>query len=526
MAGADGSGQVPEEDEISGLASVVQVDRSEDIAAICGRIDAAPTYAVVVHAPDGNRQLATELGLRRLQRHVEDGGKVVAIATGSGSLSARARQVGIPVGRRPEHIRWDVGGRPTVRFLGRTFIAPVPGRHTRIAAVLAFSFAFGAVVLTVGPSGRIVAFPHTEEVTNIVTISASPDRDSVDLASLAVPAREVSVEQTVTLAVRTTGKIAVATKPATVSVAVTNTATADILVAAGAQLLAGPENVVFEVATETVVPAGKTVNLTAVAHEPGIRGNLPAGAVNRWRDAKYAPLSAANAVAASGGETESRPAVDANDLVAIDGLVEDIGRSETIRRIVLAARPHDAVLLGTAETKIEPGTVSATAGTPADILTLDVKVTVTALAVLAGVIEDVARQVLIAGQAHGEFIAGSVSARETGARQLNTVDGTITTDIEVRGRFARDITRASLREAVKGKSPGSAKSTLARRYGIDDAEVDVSPGWAPLLPRFGFRLRVELRSRTPSGTNPSEGDPRNVPASPTPAQAGTPASRP
>ncbi|HQW51981.1 MAG TPA: hypothetical protein PL082_07985, partial [Tepidiformaceae bacterium] len=90
----EGSGRPSES-----LASVVLVERSEDIAAICGRVDTAPTWAVVIHAPDGNRQLSTELGMRRLVRHGEESGKVVAIATRSSGLASRARQVGIPVSR-------------------------------------------------------------------------------------------------------------------------------------------------------------------------------------------------------------------------------------------------------------------------------------------------------------------------------------------------------------------------------------------------------------------------------------------
>ena len=57
-----------------GLASVVLVEPRDDVAAICGRVDTAPTFAVVVHAPKGNRQLSTELGIRRLARHAEDSG--------------------------------------------------------------------------------------------------------------------------------------------------------------------------------------------------------------------------------------------------------------------------------------------------------------------------------------------------------------------------------------------------------------------------------------------------------------------
>ncbi|MCC7089117.1 MAG: hypothetical protein IT295_08180, partial [Dehalococcoidia bacterium] len=41
-----------DERPVESLASVVLVERSEDIAAICGRVDGAPTWAVVIHAPD------------------------------------------------------------------------------------------------------------------------------------------------------------------------------------------------------------------------------------------------------------------------------------------------------------------------------------------------------------------------------------------------------------------------------------------------------------------------------------------
>ena len=82
-------GAAPRED----VASVVLVERPEDVAAICGRVDAAPTWAVVIHAPEGNRQLSTELGMRRLIHHAQDGGKVIAIATRSeiGRASGRER---------------------------------------------------------------------------------------------------------------------------------------------------------------------------------------------------------------------------------------------------------------------------------------------------------------------------------------------------------------------------------------------------------------------------------------------------
>lgn len=513
-------------DEMAGLASVVQIDRDEEIAAVCGRIDAAPTFAVVVHAPKGNRRLATELGIRRLQRHAEEAGKVVAIATGPGALSARARQAGIPVARRPENVRWDAGGRVTLRVFRRTLVLPAVGRYAQGSFLLLLTLVFVALAVAVAPAGKVVAYPPTEEVRKVITITASPGWEGVDIETLEVPARTVSTERTITLAVRTTGTAPAPTKHATVTVAITNGTAKDALVLAGAVLFAEPGAIVFELGADTLVPVGATVTQGATARVPGTQANVPAGAIRRWQDALYQGLSVTNPEAATGGALEPRPAVDARDIASINALAEDLGRSEAIRRILLEARPHDAVFLGTAEASIEPGELSAPAGDPADILTLEVKVVVSALAVTQGTLEEVARRVLASERPGKEMIPGSVSAVETGARRLDPEEDVITTEILIGGLFAKDVTPDMVRDAVKGKSASSARSILASRYAIDDAEVDVSPGWAPWLPRFGFRIDVEFRSRPPAGTDNTEGAAGNAPGSPTPRQTGTPAPGP
>ncbi len=92
-------------------------------------------------------------------------------------------------------------------------------------------------------------------------------------------------------------------------------------------------------------------------------------------------------------------------------------------------------------------------------------------------------------------------AVETGARKVEDESGTYTTEFLVRGEFARGVDSAAIEDAVKGSSTEGARSALASDYGIEDAEVDLSPGWAPRLPRFGFRIDVELRARPDSITS-------------------------
>lgn len=512
--------------ETSGLASVIQIDREEEIAAVCGRIDATPTFAVVVHAPRGNRKLATELGIRRLQRHADEAGKVVAIATGSGALAARARQAGIPVSRRPENVRWDAGGRLTLRVPGRTLVLPSIGRYAQGSFVLLLALVFIGLAVTVAPAGRVVAYPPAEQVTKVITISASPDWDDVDIVALEVPASQVSAERTLTLVVPTTGTVPLPAKHASVVLTITNSTQQEALVPAGAVLLAQPGAVVFEVGADTQIAAGAAVTQGATAREPGPRANLPAGTAWKWEDPRFQGLAAANPQPAAGGTLEPQPAVDTRDIASINALAQGLGRSDTVRRILLEARPHDAVFLGTAEASIEPGDLSAPAGEPADILTLEVRVLVSALAVTQGTLEEVAHSVLASERPGRELIPGSVYARETGARRLDPEKNLVRTEIVIGGLFAVEATPEMVRDAVKGKSLSSAKSILASRYGIDDAEVDVTPGWAPWLPRFGFRIDVEFRSRTPAETPNAEGAAEHAPGPTATAPAATPSPGP
>ncbi len=511
-----------EADDVSGLASVVHVERHEDVAAVCGRVDAAPTYAVVIHAPQGNRHLSTELGIRRLRRHAEDSGRVVAIATTNISLAARARQARIPVARRPEHVRWESGGHRVFRLGGRSLVLPSLGRYLQIAAILGIALVFVGALLTVAPAGHVDAYPPTETLSASVVITASADREEADLETLEVPAREVTARRTLTFAVRTTGKTTVTTGPAKVSLTITNPGTASVTVPAGT-IVATAGGVEFAVDAETVVAGGKGVAAAATAATNGAEGAVAAGTITAWGDARFKALTVTNAAAAV-APTAQVAAVAPEDITALKALVRSAQASDAVKRIVVEARPRDAVFLETASVTVVEGDPSDVVGDPAEIVFMDASLTVSALAIPQETLEAVARHVLRENAA-GEFIPGSVTAVENGARQTSAAEGTLTASFDLSGEFARNLTQANIRAAVKGKSPASAESTLASRYGIQRADVKVTPGWAPWLPRFGFRIGVDLRSEK-AGT-PEQGSPANGATTTPAATAGaTPTTAP
>ena len=501
--------------ESANLASVILIDRREDIAGICGRVDTAPTFAIVLHAPDGNRQLSTELGMRRLQRHVEEAGKVAAIATSNVALASRARQMGIPVARRPEHVRWDSGGHRVLRMFGRTLKTPALGRYVQLGVLLAVALAFVALAITMAPSASVTAFPPTETLSKVITVTASSDFTSIDLANLQVPANTVTATQHFTLVQKTTGTVVVGTVPATVAVTITNPTSTSVTVPAHTTLLGGADFEGFEVDKQVDVPAGQSASAKATAVAPGVAGNVAAGAVGGWLDPKFRVLTVTNPAAATGGASETRPAVAQADVDAIKSQALSLEKSDSIKKTLATARPHDAIFLGTAAASAELGDPVPAVGQPADVVLLDTDVNITALAILESTLDQVARNVLSADQGAGAFIPGSVTAVETGARQVDTTKGIVSTELKVQGEFAKNVTTDAVRNAVEGKSVDEAKSTLAKQYGIQDAHVSVSPGWAPWLPRFGFRIQVDLRT-TPvaaKGSNPNDTTPTAVPLS-------------
>lgn len=486
----------PVEEEIGPeeRASILHVDRGEDIASICGRVEMAPTWAVIIWAPAGNRALATELGIRRLARHAEESGKQVAIATTSVALASRARQARIPVARRPEHIRWDAPGRVVVRLGSFTLLLPAFGRYVQGVMLLVVAVLAIALALTMGPSATVVVYPPTQLLEETVTVSASPNFDTIDPERLRVPAIYVSTTRTLTLAARTTGTAAVGVSAARAQVVVTNPTGNGVRLPAGTVMLAEPGGVEFTLDDEVVVPAGAEATGSVTARVLGAAGNVPAGAIARIADPQFSGLLVSNPEPASGGVSEDRPAVAQGDVLALREVAAALPASAAVRGFLAEDRPRDAIFLGTAEVKVELGEPSPPVGTPATIVLLPVTVRISALAIAAETLDRFAREVLQLGSGSGTLIRGTVTAEETGARQYDAENEVVTTELHIRAEHAPDIDPDAVRQAVKGKSPDEVRRILREQYGSFDSDIGLFPSFAPWLPRFEFRIEVELRS--------------------------------
>ncbi|MCL6644212.1 MAG: baseplate J/gp47 family protein [Dehalococcoidia bacterium] len=433
--------------------------------------------------------------MRRLLRHAEETGRVIAVATGSRALADRARQAGLPVARRPRHVRWDAGGRYVIRLGPLSIVAPAIGRFVQVAIIAGIAALALFLALFLAPSATVVAYPPTETLAETVTITAIRDLDAPDYDARRLPSVAVSASRSYTLAVPATGTVRVGVGYARATVTITNPTSADVVVTAGTVLLAAPDFLDFELEADVIVPRNGTASAAVIARQPGERYNLPAGSITGWFDERYRFLAVTNPEPAAGGTSEPRPAPSEADVIAIRQLAASLADSDAVREDLAAARPRDAVFLRTAFASAKPGTPRPAIGTPSPALLLDVTVEVTALAVTESVLRELALRALVPPGSRGELITETIRASETGASSYNAEADAFTTSLRLSAEFAHGVTAADVKAAVKGKRPSEARSTLRERYAIDEADVRVVPGWAPFLPRFGMRLDVRLASR-------------------------------
>ncbi len=479
---------------------------------------------MVVHARRGNQQLSQELGMRRLRRHAEETGKVVAIATRSGALANRARMTGIPVARKPEHVRWDSGGRMVFRVWRWSVLVPRMGLALQVGVIGLILAGIAVAAVTIGPKATVTIAPPTVELSESLTLTAFADRDSIELDSLSVPADSVVSTQRITVAVRTTGKTSTPTKQAKVVVAITNPGPSPVTAPGGAILVtvAGDQ---FTLDLATLVPARSTVTQSATATKLGASGNVAAGALTRWQDAGLqGQLTVTNPQAAAAGVSEERPAVDAADIATVKALAQSIEQSESAKRTVLAGRPRDGVFLGTAKASVAFGEPSAAVGEDADFVFLEVDVTVTATAVTQATLEALA-VLRLGAQAPGALVRGSVTAIEEGAALTNPQNGGIRNTFKLIARFAKGGAEPEVEAAIKGKSKADAEAAVRDLYGSAGTRVKFWPSWAPWAPRVGFRIDVELAAAPEpnlAGTATPSPSSTSATASPTPTSQRSP----
>ena len=128
--------------------------------------------------------------MRRVARHAEGSGRVLAVATRSGVLARRARAQGVPVSWNPRKVHWGSGGKVVIRLGSFALLVPPFGRYAQYVALAVFILAAAAALFTAGPSATVKVYPRTQTVEGVTVVRASPRVDELDLDREAAPGHD------------------------------------------------------------------------------------------------------------------------------------------------------------------------------------------------------------------------------------------------------------------------------------------------------------------------------------------------
>jgi hypothetical protein len=370
----------------------------------------------------------------------------------------------------------------------------------------------------------VTVTPPLTSVEGTVTVLATRGRESVEDGPIPrVPAVEVTSSRTLTLAARTTGTVPVDTKAARVLLTMANSGDTDLVVPKDTVFLAA-DGTPFLMDQETRIAAGKSAIQQASAGRAGTRGNVAAGTITTVQDPRFAALKVTNTEPASGGAAEPRPGVTAKDVAGLTAQATDLGQSPSFRAALLTGH-RDAIIQRTAKVEIAASDPSPRVGAPGDVVVMTFEVRLTALAVPVSALEELASLALKSQLGGAAVVPGSVAAAETGAVQRDEDSGYLT-ELRIVAGVAKGITESAVRESVGGKREDDARATLRESYGITEADIDITPGWAPWLPRFGFRIDVTVRAAGPVATLTPVLAPGTAVPTPTVAAAATSTTTP
>jgi hypothetical protein len=474
-------------------ASVVHVERDDDIASILGKVDTAPTSAVVLSVRS-NRTLTSELGMRLLERHGQVTGRRIAIATSSWSIRNRARQAGIPVSVSPRHISWD---RPRASLAFGEMALPVPSWTTifQVTFLIAAFLAMLALVVTMLPSATVTVFPATEPVTRTVRVTGNTANTTVDAVALTVPAERTQTTTTYNFPYGTTGQAEVPDQSAQASLSLTNNAGATVTVPVGTVFRTIDSGLAFALIQEVDVEPAETVRATARAEEPGSPGNVAAGTITVVPAEFEDSLTVTNEQPATGGTERVAQAVTQSDVDGARLALRAALEVPEVREQIATGAVGEGAFDDLIQVDILNVTFEPEVGEASPYVFLFSQLAISGLVVDEDALLDLATLVLQQGP-EGEVLVVLEDTVEVRNLELISFDieaGVLTFDMTAAGRVAQGVDEEAIEDAIKGKSEGDAEAEVNRQVlGERSAQVEISPDFFPWVPRFGFRIEVEV----------------------------------
>jgi hypothetical protein len=475
--------------------AAVAIRRDDDLAAIFGKIDAADSPRVALVAPRGNQLLSRQLGMRRLQRHLDLSGKDLILVTRSRVLRVRAREEGVPAVKHLRKVDFERRGRGGLQLGWVTLRLPTLGALLAVG-VFVLSMVLGALVLFwYVPTATVTVFVPAQTIGDTIDLVVDPRASEVNVAKGIVPGRRREITIRRTIPGPATGIRSEGVEHAGLGLVFTNKTNRPVVVTKGTVVTAA-NGMPFTVANDINLTGrvGATGEAIALAQRPGTAGNIPPNTATRLDPALADAVSVNNPAPGEKGTDFTQTVVSENDVLFITNLAKAYLADAAKKEFLAQYADSETVFGDSARVDI----IDSTPIPAINQVARYTEVSYTAKVSMLTAADEDLRKIYVdrfRAKAGSDKMLLDDYFKVAGERAgtLDTTFDRLTVSPRVTVPVAPLIDRAELREALAGRSRSAVERVVRERVDSDVPPVVEMPGWALWLPKKANRMTLVLK---------------------------------
>ncbi len=475
--------------------AAVAIDHDDDLPAVFGKIDSAGSPRVALIAPRGSRELSRQLGMRRLQRHLDLTGKDLILVTRSRALRIRGREEGVPAVTSLRRVNFDRPNGFGLQLGWMTLRLPTLGALLAVALFVATVVAGAVVLFWYVPTATVTVFVPAETMVDTIDIVADSKAAEASIEKGIVPARRREIQVQRTLPGPATGISSVPVEHAAIGLTFANRTNRPVIVPKGT-IVRAADGTVFTVGSDVTLAAriGASGEAIALAQRPGTAGNVPPRTATLVDAPLSDQVSVTNPAAGEKGTDIQQQVVSDNDVEFLKRLAKDYLADAGKKEMLRLYADSETVYGDSARVELGECTPVPAVGQAARYTEITCTAKVSMLnapdADLGQIWIDRFRAKLPANRM---LLDDSCKATLDHAGALDQTFDRLPATMRVTCQAAPIVDRQELRRELTGKSRAGVERAVR-----DHVETSASPAvelasWAPWLPRGAQRITLHIK---------------------------------
>jgi len=486
---------------------VLHVSRRDTIDSIRGRIVRyAPGTQLWLVIPWAMRALATRLGLLRVARAAEDAAVDLTIVSRHTQTRLEAQEIGLRARIATPPNAW---GQPATR-INATVAHRRPKRErprfghrrslsfgTFLLSLLVIVGLIGALGLSIAlllPSAEITLTPQSRTVQAAGHVTASPVHKATDYGQAIIPARLVQVIIDGIGDTPATEGIDISDEHASGEIVFANRTDEPVTVPKGTIVrTSSGVNARFYTVSDVELPAViyGHARVGIIAVEPGISGNVKPFTINMVESEVADKVDVLNDKATEGGTTRRMPIVAFEDFDRLRAEMIAKLQDEAYDQLVAELDKDEFIPPESLDVQVMAQHFHQVVDQQSDVLSMDMKVVARGLAVDGSALNDLASELLQAGQEDVALIPDSLQVTRSEPVEITGANAVF--DMQAEGAVAPTIDQAAVREAIRGKQAGDAIAWLDDNLALSGApQYEITPPIWNRMPWLPARIELVI----------------------------------